>query len=91
MALLECKNLSYGYIDGNRKRMILNDLSYSFEKGKFYTILGPSGSGKTTLLSLIGALEKAQEGEIDYEGKNNRRHRVRQLPQGQTSGCLSAV
>lgn len=70
MALLECKNLSYGYIDGNRKRMILNDLSYSFEKGKFYTILGPSGSGKTTLLSLIGALEKTQEGEIDYEGKN---------------------
>jgi putative ABC transport system ATP-binding protein len=69
MSILQLKNISYGYIDGNRKRTILNDLSYKFEKGKFYTILGPSGSGKTTLLSLIGALEKTQEGSIEFEGK----------------------
>lgn len=69
MSILELKNISYGYIDGNRKRTILNDLSYNFEKGKFYTILGPSGSGKTTLLSLMGALEKTQEGSIEFEGK----------------------
>lgn len=70
MSLLELKNISYGYIDGNKKRTILNDLSYSFEKGKFYTILGPSGSGKTTLLSLMGALEKTQAGLIEFEGKS---------------------
>jgi putative ABC transport system ATP-binding protein len=70
MYLLEIKNLTYGYVDGNRKRNILNELSYTFEKGKLYTILGSSGSGKTTLLSLIGALEKIQEGEIYYEGKS---------------------
>lgn len=70
MTLLELKNISYGYIDGNKKRTILNDLSYSFEKGKFYTILGPSGSGKTTLLSLMGALEKTQAGVIEFEGKS---------------------
>lgn len=70
MSLLELKNISYGYIDGNKKRTILNDLSYSFEKGKFYTILGPSGSGKTTLLSLMGALEKTQAGVIEFEGKS---------------------
>jgi len=69
MSILQLKNVSYGYIDGNRKRTILNDLSYNFEKGKFYTILGPSGSGKTTLLSLMGALEKTQEGSIEFEGK----------------------
>jgi putative ABC transport system ATP-binding protein len=70
MSLLELKNISYGYIDGNKKRTILNELSYSFEKGKFYTILGPSGSGKTTLLSLMGALEKTQAGSIEFEGKS---------------------
>jgi putative ABC transport system ATP-binding protein len=69
MSILQLKNISYGYIDGNRKRTILNDLSYNFEKGKFYTILGPSGSGKTTLLSLMGALEKTQEGSIEFDGK----------------------
>ena len=69
MSLLQLDHVSYGYADGNRKRTILNDLSYNFEKGKFYTILGPSGSGKTTLLSLIGALEKTQEGKILFEGE----------------------
>lgn len=69
MLILELKNITYGYIDGNKKRTILNDLSYTFEKGKFYSILGPSGSGKTTLLSLMGALEKTQEGSIYFEGK----------------------
>ena len=68
MSLLTCDHVSYGYIDGNKKRMILNDLSYTFEQGKLYTILVPSGSGKTTLLSLIGALEKTQEGVIAYNG-----------------------
>ena len=69
MSILELKNITYGYIDGNKKRTILNDLSYTFEKGKFYSILGPSGSGKTTLLSLMGALEKTQEGSIYFDGK----------------------
>jgi len=69
MSLLQLDHVCYGYADGNRKRTILNDLSYEFEKGKFYTILGPSGSGKTTLLSLIGALEKTQEGKILFEGE----------------------
>ncbi len=69
MSILKLNNISYGYIDGNRKRTILDDLSYTFEKGKFYSILGPSGSGKTTLLSLMGALEKTQGGSIEFEGK----------------------
>lgn len=70
MSILELQNISYGYIDGNKKRTILNELSYTFEKGKFYTILGPSGSGKTTLLSLMGALEKTQSGTIKFNGKS---------------------
>lgn len=69
MSTLQLQNISYGYVDGNKKRTILDQLSYSFEKGKFYAILGPSGSGKTTLLSLLGALEKTQEGSILYEGQ----------------------
>lgn len=70
MSILSLENISYGYIDGNKKRMILTDLSYKFERGNFYTILGPSGSGKTTLLAMAGGLEKAQEGNVIFEGKN---------------------
>ena len=64
MAFLETKNLSYYYQDGEYKRYILNDISFEFEKGVFYTISGQSGSGKTTFLSLISALDIAQSGQI---------------------------
>ncbi len=68
--LFELNNISYGYIDGGKKRMILKDLSYQFEEGKFYTILGPSGSGKTTLLALASALDVPEGGQVLYDGKD---------------------
>ncbi len=70
MSILNLKNISYGYHDGNKKRMILEDLNYEFERGRFYTILGPSGSGKTTLLAVAGGLEKTQDGVVCFEGNN---------------------
>ena len=68
--ILKLENINYSYIDGGYERQILKDLSYSFEQGKFYTILGPSGSGKTTLLSIIAGLDTPNSGEIWFEGKN---------------------
>lgn len=68
--LLKLENLNYGYSDGGYRREILKDLSFEFEKGKFYTILGPSGSGKTTLLSLLAGLDQAEKGTIYYEDEN---------------------
>jgi putative ABC transport system ATP-binding protein len=69
-AIFELEDISYGYIDGGKKRMILNDLSFQFEKGKFYTILGPSGSGKTTLLAIASALDVPEKGRVLYQGKD---------------------
>lgn len=70
MTILETKNVSYYYQDGDQRRYILRDTSVSFEQGKFHVILGQSGSGKTTFLSLISALDKAAEGEILFKGKS---------------------
>jgi len=70
MAILETKNVTYYYQDGDSRRYILEDTSVEFEKGIFYSILGQSGSGKTTFLSLISALDSPAEGEILYEGRN---------------------
>ena len=69
-AILELENINYSYIDGGYERVILNDLSYSFEEKQFYTILGPSGSGKTTLLSLVAGLDTPKSGRILFEGKD---------------------
>lgn len=68
--ILKLENINYSYIDGGYKREILKDLSYSFEEGKFYTILGPSGSGKTTLLSIIAGLDTAVSGKIYFKGED---------------------
>lgn len=70
MAILETKNVTYFYQDGDSRRYILEDTSVSFEKGVFYSILGQSGSGKTTFLSLISALDSPKEGTVLYEGRD---------------------
>ena len=67
MALLEIKNLRYGY---EKNKSILKNITAEFEKGKFYAILGPSGCGKSTLLSLIGGLDQPSGGIILYENQN---------------------
>ena len=63
--ILEFDKVSYGY---ETRKNILKDASYQFKTGVFYTIVGPSGSGKTTTLSLAGALDKPNEGVINFEG-----------------------
>lgn len=68
--ILKLENINYSYIDGGYERQILKDLSFSFDDGKFYTVLGPSGSGKTTLLSIIAGLDTPNSGEFWFKGKN---------------------
>ena len=70
MSILETKDLYFTYPDGDSRRVILDHVNTSFEKGKFYTILGSSGCGKTTFLSLIAALDKPESGEILFNGEN---------------------
>lgn len=70
MTILETKDLTFTYPDGDSRKIILNDVNVGFEIGKFYTILGPSGSGKTTFLSLIAALDTPEKGEILLNGEN---------------------
>lgn len=43
---------------------VLNDISFSLDKGQVLSIIGPSGSGKTTLLRCLNFLEKPEKGKI---------------------------
>lgn len=70
MSILETKDLYFTYPDGDSRKMILENVSVFFERGKFYTILGASGSGKTTFLSLIAALDQPEKGSIVFDGKD---------------------
>lgn len=49
---------------------VLQDFNFSFEKGKFTTLLGASGCGKTTILRLIAGLEDLDQGQILCDGED---------------------
>ena len=57
MALLELKNISKSFKDGNaRMNHVLRQLCFEVEQGDFVAVRGQSGAGKTTLLNVLGTL-----------------------------------
>ncbi len=69
MALIELKNASKGYGSNGSRNEVLHDVNLSVEEGEFVVIVGYSGSGKTTLVNLIAGLEKADRGEVRFDGQ----------------------
>ncbi len=67
--MLEIKNVSKIYGEGEAKVVALNKVSLQVAKGDFIAIMGPSGSGKSTLLNIIGGLDRLSNGEVILEGK----------------------
>lgn len=62
--MIEVKNLTKIYNNGEEKFKALDDISCSIETGKLTLIIGPSGSGKTTFLNIVGLLEDMDAGEL---------------------------
>ena len=64
MAVLEVKNMvkSFG------KTKVLENVSFSVERGDVISIIGSSGSGKTTLLRCINFLETPDSGTVSVDG-----------------------
>ena len=58
------KNISKKY-STNANIKVLNDLNFSFEQGKIYSVVGPSGSGKSTLLNLLSLIDTPTAGSIE--------------------------
>jgi putative ABC transport system ATP-binding protein len=53
-----------------RKVHALNDVSFDVMKGEVVAIIGPSGCGKSSLLSLMGLLDRPDEGRIVVGSRN---------------------
>src|SRR3954451_12023711 len=64
--LVEVDHVVFGY---DASRMILNDVSMQFARGKVTAILGGSGCGKTTLLRLIGGVHRPNQGRVIFDGE----------------------
>lgn len=52
------------------QRLVLSDLSFSLQKGKFVALIGPNGAGKSTLLKAIVGLLDRVSGRITCFGQS---------------------
>ena len=64
--LIEIDRVTFGY---DERRVILNDISLRFMRGKVTAILGGSGCGKTTLLRLISGVAAPSSGRVVFDGQ----------------------
>lgn len=63
--MLDIKNISFSYTD----KPVINNVSFTIEKGQNIAIIGESGCGKSTLLKLMYGLYDLDEGQIFYNEK----------------------
>lgn len=68
MTILKMDSVSYQY--NSLQENVLNQITASFEEGKFYAIIGKSGAGKSTLLSLLAGLDTPTKGKILFEDQD---------------------
>ncbi|HUH73556.1 MAG TPA: ABC transporter ATP-binding protein [Chitinophagales bacterium] len=64
--MISCKNINkkYGQVQ------VLKDVSLDLPTAKVICITGPSGAGKSTLLHILGTLDKADSGQVLYNGQD---------------------
>ncbi|MBA2409557.1 MAG: ABC transporter ATP-binding protein [Gammaproteobacteria bacterium] len=67
--LVRLRGVSRSYLEGERSRAVLSDLSAEFSRGEFVAVVGPSGCGKSTLLNLISGIDRPDAGSIEIDGR----------------------
>jgi phospholipid/cholesterol/gamma-HCH transport system ATP-binding protein len=65
-SLVELRRLTFGY----GERVVLDDVCLSVPRGKVTALMGASGGGKTTILRLIGGQNRAQSGQLLFDGQD---------------------
>lgn len=66
MSIVNCKNVSFAY---DSEKTVLNNVTFSIEKGQLISLIGPNGVGKSTLLNCIAGLIKPDSGVIELNEK----------------------
>ena len=64
--VLELRNVSK--IMG--KKVLVEDINFTINKGEIFGFLGPNGAGKTTTIKMITGLYSISKGEIFIDGKS---------------------
>lgn len=68
--IIEIKNLSKTFGTGDNQVAALQNVSLAVQPGEIFGIIGLSGAGKSTLVRCINLLERPDEGQMLFHGKN---------------------
>lgn len=75
--MIEVKNITKSY----GERVILDDISLQFRKGKITALIGSNGAGKSTMLSVVSRLLKQDSGTVTVNEINIEDYKNRKLAQ----------
>lgn len=62
--IIRCENINKKF----KSKIVLEDISFTVNRGEFLSLLGPSGCGKTTILRMLIGIEKPTSGKIIKDG-----------------------
>lgn len=80
---ISVRNVSFAYNEGHN---VLNNINFTFEKGRKYAIVGGSGSGKSTLIKLIMQYYNDYTGSIYCDAVD-----IRAIPKKALYGRLAMI
>jgi putative ABC transport system ATP-binding protein len=66
--LIDAAHLAKSYQRAGATVDVLEDITFTVQRGEFVAIMGASGSGKSTLLNLLGFLARADRGSYRFDG-----------------------
>ena len=81
---VEFDHVSFAYPEAGEN--VLNDISFTAQKGQTVAVIGSTGSGKSTLVNLIPRFYDATQGTVKVDGVD-----VRKMTQHRLRECLGYV
>jgi putative ABC transport system ATP-binding protein len=69
-SIVEIRELTKTYLQGEIKVTALNSVSLDIAAGEFLALMGPSGSGKSTLLHILAGVDRPTSGSCRVQGVN---------------------
>ncbi|WP_018757208.1 ABC transporter ATP-binding protein [Paenibacillus terrigena] len=70
MTTFTIQDVTKSFTTGEVTEQVLNGINLSLKKGELTALVGASGSGKSTLLTIAAGLQRASNGQVQFEGSN---------------------
>jgi putative ABC transport system ATP-binding protein len=77
--MYKLKDVTKDYPKGRQTVHALRGVNLEIPDGEWLAIQGPTGHGKSTLLQILGGLDRASSGSVDFDGRDLTRLREAQV------------